>query len=132
MEKTQVKAYLKIVGNDFIHENITNIIGVLPEKAWTKGELFKGNLIRNFSHWSYGTNYEESLDIMEQIRYVVDQFYDKVDVLKELKSNFDLEFYISVVIQIYNNQVPGIVIDKEAVRFAYSIGAEFDIDTYIY
>jgi hypothetical protein len=92
----------------------------------------KGTHYRLHTSWELGTDYEESLDINEQLNSVLSQLEDKAEELNRLKRKYDLAYRFVIVIQIENNEKPAMYLDRRFIHFADSIGAEVDFDLYVY
>ncbi|MEI2364602.1 DUF4279 domain-containing protein [Niallia circulans] len=142
MEKTNVKVYFSVKADDFFLEDFTNELGIKPTRAYRKGEAVKrpsnpnvtskGTHYRLHTSWELGTDYEESLDINEQLNSVLSQLEDKAEELNRLKRKYGLAYRFVIVIQIENNEKPAMYFDRRFIRFADSIGAEVDFDLYVY
>lgn len=142
MEKTNVKVYFSVKADDFSIEDFTNELGIKPTRAYRKGEevkrpsnpnvTSKGTHYRLHTSWELGTDYEESLDINEQLNSVLSQLEDKAEELNRLKRKYDLAYRFVIVIQIENNEKPAMYLDRRFIHFADSIGAEVDFDLYIF
>jgi hypothetical protein len=123
----------KITGNEFDPNMITNVLQIEPNECWEKGEQIRNKSInRSFSCWIIRTEYEESLDVNNQITSILRKIKDKKNQLIDLKEHKDLDYKIDIVIRIENNEKPAIYLNSDSIEFANSIKAEFEIDLYIY
>jgi len=140
LEKTNAKVYFSIFGDNFPIDTITNSLNLEPTHSHKKGEIInrKTNpivksssvLYRKDTAWQIGTEYEETLDLEEQIIKVIKQLENKEEVITDLCRRFNLECYFMIVIVINEGHTPAISINKEFIRLANSIGAEIHFDTY--
>jgi hypothetical protein len=87
---------------------------------------------RWFSFWKIDTGYQESRDINVQLLQIYHLLKDKINVLNELKSEYDLTYQIGVVPKIYNGETPALWFDHYIIEFAYKIHAKIDVDQYIF
>jgi hypothetical protein len=86
----------------------------------------------DFSYWKVDTGYQESKTINNQIIQIYDLLKDKVDVLKELNTKNELTYRLGIVINIEDNDGPGMFFDTYIIDFLHDIGATIDVDYYIY
>lgn len=131
MEKTKVMVYFNIKGDDFPLETVTELLGITPTKTMKKGELrTPEHPPYRFTSWSYGTDYEETLDVDNQLLPVLKAFKGKVDVINDIQSTYDTQCSIVIVPEIYDGRSPGFVFKKDTIEFIYRINASIDIDLY--
>jgi len=133
MEKTKVMVYFNIQGDDFPLETVTKLLGITPTNTMKKGELRANNPEHppyRFTSWSYGTDYEVTLDIDNQLLPVLKTFQDKVDVINDIQNTYDSQCSIVIVPEIYDGRSPGFVFEKDTIEFAYRINASIEIDLY--
>lgn len=133
MNKTNVKVEFNIVGDTFNPDIVTQRLEIVPTEVWIKGEQIKGkDLYRKHTLWSMSTEYEESLDINDQLKVVLSVLTPKTSDLVELRSTLGVEFRFCVVINIEDNEKPAMSLDTETIRFLNEISAEIEFDLYIY
>ena len=80
----------------------------------------------------YSIGEEETLDINTQLKKLEDVFLPKEDILCRLKSKYNLDFSIDIVIYIENQSPPAIYLESPIIEFAANLGARFDMDTYVH
>src|SRR4051794_17504001 len=132
MEKTNVKVYFSATADDFSIEDFTNKLGVKPTRAFNKVVIATGTVFRLGANWELGTDYEESLDINNQLNIILSHLESKEEELNRLKNNYDLAYRFIMVIQIENNEKPAMYLDSRFIHFADSIGAEVEFDLYVF
>lgn len=139
VSKTRIMAYFCIVGEDFNPESITRKLLLAPTESWMKGDSIPDrngvissnrNRVRTYSRWEIGTDYEESLDIMDQLEKVLILIDGKEDVLSELKFKYELEYGFMIVIFI-DKITPAMCLDKEIIKKIAKLNARIDFDTYV-
>lgn len=140
MNKTQVKVYFSLYGDDFPIDNVTESLGIEPTNSYKKGDVILRKLnpnvvsakvqFRNETVWELGTDYQESYDLKEQLDQVIRPLKNKAAIINQLKKNYKLECDFSIVIKLENGDTPAFHLDNEQIEFANSIKAEFDIDLY--
>ncbi len=135
MAQTTLYAYLKLTGNDdFPLEVVTERLGIQPTRTWKVGEKVHPDkpLERFYTCWKYETQKLETLAVEEVLDPLYHVFHPKVEMMNELKQQFDLTIQIELVIEIEKGWAPGLVISPEFSRFASSLDAYIDVDMYVY
>ncbi|MQR94395.1 DUF4279 domain-containing protein [Fictibacillus phosphorivorans] len=130
MNETQVKVYFSLFGDDFPINEVTRRLEILPTESYKKGDNTSANssLSREETSWDYGTDYQYSLDVNEQLQQVMDQLRDKCSIINELQAEFSLASKIYIVIRMVNEQAPALYLEKDILTFASNIGAEIEVD----
>jgi Domain of unknown function (DUF4279) len=130
MNKTQVKVYFTLFGEDFPIDEVSERLSTTPTLSYIKGDLISTNssLRRKETSWEYGTDYQNSLDVNEQLLQVMNRLRDKCSVINELQAEFGLGSIIYIVIRMVNGQAPALYLEKDILTFASSIGAEIEVD----
>ncbi|WIW70179.1 DUF4279 domain-containing protein [Anaerosinus gibii] len=133
MDKTNIKVDFSIIG-DTLHPCIaTEQLKINPQKSWVKGDDIEGRSFkRKDTCWVISTEYEESLDINEQLLKVVAILEDKQKKLIELKRTYNVDYLFGIVVNIESNEKPTMYFDSKFIEFAHDIQAEFYIDLYIF
>jgi Domain of unknown function (DUF4279) len=137
LDKTQVKVYFTIYGDDFPIDYVTESLGIEPTNSYNKGEIIVKSLKQNTPQfrketaWQLCTDYQESFDVKEQMNQILISLKNKAEVINQLKNKYKLKCDFSIVVIIENGETPGLHLDFELIEFANSIGAEFDIDLYV-
>lgn len=133
MDKTNVKVEFIITGEEFNVTEISDLLKLIPSKSWDKGDDIPGKSIKRVETiWMIETEYEESLDINEQLSKILDSILDKKLILKEIKTKYSLEYVFAIVINVENNEKPSMYFNHDFIEFASEIKAEFYVDLYIY
>ncbi len=89
-------------------------------------------MVRQETCWELDTSYQESLDVNDQLQKILAQLQNKVFLINEIKMNYSVECKIFTVAEIEDGDTPAIYLDRDIIRFASIIEAEFDIDLYAY
>ncbi len=135
MDKTQVMVEFRIIGDDFNPEVFTSALSVEPTKSWNKGDEYinQSNLlsIKKNSSWGISSGRRDSLDMGKQIYEVLDKLIGKEKILVNLKSKYNIDYTIDIVIEVENGQTPAVYLESKAIKFANDIGATFDFDMYV-
>lgn len=134
MEQTSLYTYIKLAADDFPLDVVTERLGVQPTKTWKVGDKVRPNqpLKRFYTCWEYQIGPLETLVVEDVLDPLYDLFHPKVDIINELKEQYDLIVKIELVIEMENGRTPGLVISPEFSRFTSSLDAMIDIDMYVY
>ena len=132
MDNTNIRASLRIMGDNYDIQEVTELLGICPSESWYKGEVIRNkDRRRTYTAWVYNTDIAETLDINMQIKKLEEVFSSKVEAISLLKKKYDLDISIDFVIIIENGEPPAIYFEPKFIEFAAKIGARFDIDTYV-
>lgn len=132
MDNTSIKAELRIMGDEFNVQEITEVLGIAPTGTWCKGDAIRNSgKSRTYTAWMYSTDVKETLDINEQAEKLKSLFHPKVKEIAFLKEKYDLDISIDFVIIIENEIAPAIYFLPQFIQFASKIEARIDIDTYV-
>lgn len=125
-----VKVYFSISSKIYDLDFISQELNLKPSRVYKIGQKQTYKLAtENF--WHLDTEYEESLDVSEQLEKIIRVLYNKSDKLVLLKEEFDLYYKFSIVIKMFTKQTPSIFLSKKEIDFASKVGADFDFDMYI-
>jgi hypothetical protein len=133
LAQTQVMVYFTIFGDDFPLEVVTDKLGFSPTLSYTKGDLIpnRNSTIRyKETSWQWGTGYEDSYDVNEQIQQVIGQLAGKEEAIGKLLKRYSLECLFMIVIVIENGETPALYLNKDVIDFASRIGTEIHFDLY--
>lgn len=132
MNKTQVKVYFSLFGDDFPLDKVTGKLELTPSETYKKGDLNPNGstVFTKETSWNLGTGYQVSLDVNDQLQQIVCRLQNKSSIIKEIKDSYSLECKFFIVIKIEKGNTPALYLDKDIIKFASSIEAEFDIDLY--
>jgi hypothetical protein len=132
LDETNVRSEFVVTGDWFSPEEFTQELQVIPDRICKKGEKIHGDKTWEFNRWEIFTEYEESCDINEQLGEILCRLNDKRELLIKLKEKMDLDYVFDFVVNIKNHEVPAIYFEQEFIDFCGDIGADIDVDTYVY
>lgn len=125
MESTTVMVYFSIFGDEFPIDNVTEKLGIIPTETYEKGDF-----LRKETSWDLSTGYQVSLDVNDQLQQIISKLQNKTSIINEIKETYSVECKFFIVVKIEDGNTPTLYLDKEAIKIASSIEAEFDIDLY--
>ncbi|GHV43886.1 hypothetical protein FACS1894180_4320 [Bacteroidia bacterium] len=138
---TQIELYLVIYGDDFSPNILSEITGILPTYIHFKGEkipLMKGlyrkenkTLYRKETLWKYSTGFIETLDFEDVSEQFVNVLREKITVINNFISQNNLYVSVNAVIEIADDNVPSIHINKQLITLSKKLKTEIDIDMYL-
>lgn len=132
MDRTTVKVSLRLMGEGYNIQEVTDFLDITPSKTWNKGDFIRNSgQKRTYTAWIYSTAETETLDVYSQAKKIEKLFLPKIDEISFLKKKYDLDISLDFVIIIENEEVPSIYFEPSFVEFAAKIGARFDLDTYV-
>ena len=129
MNKTQVKVYFSLFGDDFPLDDVTEKLEVTPTDTYKKGDLIsnRSTVIRKETSWDLGTGYQVLLDVNDQLKQIIGRLQNKLSIINEIKEAYSFRCKFFIVIKIEKGNTPALYLDKDIIKFASSIEAEFDV-----
>lgn len=132
MDNTNIRAELRIMGEGYDVQEITEVLGVKPSETWCKGDnIRKSAGKRTYTAWVYSTGVMETLDVNILAQVIEELFESKSKELSLLRQKHNLDISIDFVIVIENEAPPAIYFEPQFIQFAAMIGARLDIDIYV-
>nr|WP_285849313.1 DUF4279 domain-containing protein [Niallia taxi] len=133
VDKTLVRVYFSLFGEEFPIEEITERLEITPTETYKKGDLIPNRsipLYRKETSWDLGTGYQVSLNVNNQLQKIIIKLKNKASIINEIKDAYSVDCKFFIVVKIEEGNTPGLYLDKEIIKFASSIEAEFDVDLY--
>lgn len=130
--KNRCYTYFRIVG-DFDPDIITTKLGIVPNDRWKTGDHRRNGSLYDFSCWTCGRCDEYDGYVENQMRKTISGLLDKIDVLNQIRNDYDVSFYLEVVPEIYVNDInPCLAPSLDVIDFCHATRTEIDIDLYIF
>lgn len=129
---TNCYTYFCITG-DFHPDTITQLLSLKPDKSWNTGEIRKNGTSKyNFSYWQFGTCREYDIIIENQMLKTITPLFSKIDILKQIKHDFDVKFTLEIVPTVrFDELAPCLAPSLQVMQFCCDTQTEIDIDLYI-
>ena len=116
----------------FNPDEITLSLGIEPSRTWRHGDSIQNTLLKyKEDGWRVSMDEKESLDLQECIQSLLDYILPYTAKIKNLYESDELKPEIACVINIENDQVPAVHINKEVMESIIVLNAELDIDIYL-
>ena len=132
MDKTTVMAEFIIYGEHFPIEDVSKRLALEPTGYHVKGEKIREKVERIETFWFINTDYEESVDINDQLNQLIELLKEKENELLTMQSEFAVEYKFCIVIRVEKNEKPAMYLTQEVIAFISSIKAWVDFDLYIF
>lgn len=130
-EHTNCYTYFRITG-DFDSDIISDLLCLMPRNSWKIGDIRKNGRKYEFASWEFGTCKEYDVEVANQMYKTIAPLLSKVDILKEIKRKFNVNFTLEVVPTIiYNETTPCLAPSMKIMKFCCDTGTEIDIDLYV-
>lgn len=141
VSKKEIKCYVKklnycntyftIAGN-FKTEDITQILGLTPYEKWDIGDSrTSGATKHTFARWSYGECNDYEFCTSKQMMKTIQDLVSKTKELKMTKEKYDVNMFLKVVPNIFNEETMNLSPTREIIEFCYLSGTEIDIALYV-
>lgn len=123
--------------NDITHDNITELLGIVPDKVYVKGE--KRNLknpnspLIKKNSWIIGSGLDKYSTFEDQIKSLLDIIESKIDKFKPLCKRYYCELSCALFIYLDNGEsTPWVHLDSKYNALIKDLNVEFDLDLYIF
>lgn len=131
MEKTNCQTYFAITGEIELDE-ISKILCIKNTDGHSIGEKKTyGRGLYDWASWEYGTDYEETFEVAEQLEKVIQPLLSKIDGLNYIKKNYNCRFIINQVPKIENGEAPSMGYGKTVIDFCSKTDTIIEIDMYV-
>lgn len=130
--KNSCYTYFKIVGN-FDPDEVSNALGLEPERAWRIGDLRRNGTAYDFANWEIGRCDEYDAEVEKQMRKTLSLLWNKTAELNRIREENDVRFFLEIVPSVYVDDVaPCLAPPLDVIDFCYATRTEIDIDMYLY
>lgn len=129
--KNTCYTYFKIIGN-FKTDDISKMLEMLPEEKSDIEDFTKNGKKRDFATWEIGYCDKYDVFVKNQMEITIAPLLKKIDILKKIKENYDVNFYLTIVPTIYVEEItPCLAPSMEIIDFCHQTRTEIDIDMYL-
>jgi len=134
METGSSYVYFALTGDNFDTDEVTNRIGISPTDSWRKGDKGKYKPILEFASWRLSTDKgQEYMQIDKLVDEIVSKLFDKIEIINDLKRQFQLDSVLEIVLYIDTNEdnsTPALGHDLKTIEFLYRTQTKTDVDIY--
>lgn len=129
--KNRCYTYFSIRGV-FDPDTITEMLGLQPYKSSKIGDLSRSGVEFKAASWDFGYCDEYSPCVDEQIRKTIAPLLDKIEILNQIRQEYDVSFFLEVVPTIYAGDTnPTLPPSLDVIDFCHATRTEIDIDMYV-
>jgi hypothetical protein len=126
--------YFALTGDNFDPQIVTERIGITPTEKWRKGDKGKYKPTLDYSCWKLSTEKgKEYIMVDSLVDEVIGQLFDKIEIIIDLKNQFDLDSVLEIVMYIDTNDeqsTPALGHDLKTIEFLHRTQTKTDIDIY--
>jgi hypothetical protein len=134
METGNTYVYFALTGANFDPQIVTNRIGVTPTETCKKGDKGKYKPTLDYSCWKLSTDKGKEYIVVDSlVDEVIGLLFDKIEIINELKNQFDLHSVLEIVMYIDINEeqsTPALGHDLKTIEFLYRTQTKTDVDIY--
>lgn len=134
METGNTYVYFALTSDNFDPQIVTERIGIIPTEKWNKGDKGKYNPTLNYSCWKLSTNKgKEYIMVDSLVDEVIGQLFDKIEIINELKNQFELDSVLEIVMYIDTNEeqsTPTLGHNLKTIEFLHRTQTKTDVDIY--
>lgn len=129
-----IKIKFHISADTFEISEVTRKIGVVPTKTRTKESFPIQSIVAGTACtlWTLETETEDCLAVSIVFDNMMSMLNGKSEIIKSVCDDKKLSTSFEVVVRMYNGNNPELVLPREVISFAASIGAEISFDLYCY
>jgi len=129
---SRTECTLRIIGDNLIPSEVTNLLGGEPTASQTKGEELPTKhptrkRIARFGMWRLKAERREPGDLEAQIDELLRDLTDDVAVWQELAARFRVEMFVGVFLNELNQ---GLSVSSQALKQLGTRGIKLDLDIY--
>ena len=130
--KNRCRTYFAIKG-DFNPTEICAALELSPNQSWNASDLRRDGKPFGFSYLEFGTNEDYDVYTENQMRKTIAPFLDKIPLLNQIREHYGVEFYLTVVPELYVDEVhPCLAPPLDVIDFCHATRTKIDIDLYLY
>ena len=130
--KNECYTYFRIAG-EFDPDVISERLGIVPDSSWKIGDRRRNGSIYDFASWTCGRCDEYDVQVDNQMRKTISGLLDKIDVLNQIRKEFDVIFCLEIVPTIYvGDTEPSLSPSLDIIDFCHATRTHIDIDYYIF
>ena len=116
----------------FHPKEITDLLDIQPFSSWAYGESRVSGPKYLFSSWDAEKSDIDRLDVEAQCRDTIMRLKTKIPLLNQIKKQYDVNFVLMIVPNIYGDEQPWIAFHDEVIEFCYLTGTTIEVDMYMY
>jgi hypothetical protein len=134
MCSSRISVEFKIYDFSCTSEDITALVGIIPTSTGKAGDLISPNrpLRHQNNFWCIKSPLEQSEELDVHIQEILKILQPGWSVLTELCNHYNAELSCYIYVEDEDMRVPAIHFNKETIQKVSELGAEIDIDMYLF
>ena len=130
--KNSCYTYFEITGN-FDPAKVTEMLGLTPSRVRNIGDKLTGGRVSDRAVWEFGRCDKYNVEVEQQMRCTIAPLLDKVEILNQIRAEYDVKFWLSVVPSVFvGESTPALAPTLDIIDFCHETRTEIDIDLYVY
>lgn len=124
--------YVEFIIRGEIHpEDITRLIGIVPDRTWHKGTPIPYSPSGRFpdSGWQLSTERNEERDVLVVLEPLIGRIESRRSEIKQLRERDSVRVYISIVVEL-EPVAPAFYVNATLLQRLANLGVDLDIDLY--
>jgi len=134
METGSSYVYFALKGDIFDTDEVTNRLGIRPTESWRKEDKGFYKSAVEFTMWRLSTDKGKGyIQIDNLVDEIVSKLYDKIEIINDLKRQFQLDSVLEIILYIDTNEdnsTPALGHDLKTIEFLYRTQTKTDVDIY--
>lgn len=128
---TEMYAQLAIYGEQLNPDEISKTLDLSPDRSWRKGDPKGKAAFRKEGCWKIETQRSRDCekDLNDHLLALLERIAPVKNFVAEFRKQFTLQF--ECIIE-FDEQVPALHVDHSVLKAMSELGAEFDIDGYLF
>jgi hypothetical protein len=116
---------------DITHNELTELIGIEPERIHIKGEIVRPGYLRPLNEWFLGSGHDRYTPFAIQMNSLLDIIEARMDAFKMLSDKYTCWFNCALYIYPDNGEsIPSVHLDTRYNQVMGNLNIEFDLDLY--
>jgi hypothetical protein len=130
-QRTVTRACFRVLGFSCSHDQLSRALGVQPTRTWHQGDLVtnRSTVRRETDGWELASGLPKAATAEEHANSLLDRLGSAADALKQIGAEASV---LSIVMEIHGGDRPPLGLSRENIARLASLGAELDIDLYIF
>jgi len=117
-----------LAADDFNLDEVTRRMGMTPDKARTRDDWPTEHYVKTV--WSIETKEENCVAVCLLFEKFLDVLKGKEVIIKDICKDYNIEASFEIIIHCQDGNNPELVLTRDIISFAASIGAEIGFDIY--
>ena len=124
--------------DDLTHEEMSNLLGIMPDKTYIKGQKRNpnsatGKAVFSRNGWLMASGLDKYSSFEDQMNALLDVIEPKIDVFKPICEKYNCEISCAMFVYTGNDEsTPSMHLNSRYNKVAKELNIEFDLDLYCF